>query len=72
MATLFVAGGSITITDAWIRGAAFYRILGLPMAVCVAVGALLVALYIQNYTRLGRWAYVLGGGEDIAILSGFR
>jgi ribose transport system permease protein len=70
VATLFVAGGSITITDAWIRGAAFYRVLGLPMAVCVAVAALLVALYIQNYTRLGRWAYVLGGGEDIAILSG--
>ena len=32
--------------------------------------AWLIAIYIQNYTRLGRWAFVLGGGEDIAKLSG--
>jgi ribose transport system permease protein len=69
-ATLFVAGGSITITDPIIRGASFYRMLGIPMSVWIAIGALLVAWYIQEFTRLGRWAYVLGGGEDIAKLSG--
>ena len=70
LATLFVAGGSITISEPAIRSAAFVRVLGLPMSVWIAVVALLVALYIQEYTRLGRWAYVLGGGEDIARLSG--
>jgi ribose transport system permease protein len=69
-ATLFVAGGSITISDPTILSAAFTRILGLNMSVWIAIGALIVAFYIQEFTRLGRWAFVLGGGEDIARLSG--
>ena len=31
----------------------------------VALAALGVAVVIQNYTRLGRYVYVLGGGEDL-------
>ena len=31
---------------------------------------LAVALVIQNYTRLGRYIYALGGGEELAALSG--
>ena len=30
----------------------------------------LVAWVIQNYTRLGRHIYALGGGEELAALSG--
>ena len=35
-----------------------------------AGGCLGVALVIQNYTRLGRYMYALGGGEELAALSG--
>src|SRR4029453_18516444 len=31
---------------------------------------LVVALVIQNYTRLGRYIYALGGGEELGALSG--
>ena len=31
---------------------------------------MIIAVFIQEQTRLGRWAYVLGGGEDVAKLSG--
>ena len=34
------------------------------------LACLAVALVIQNYTRLGRYIYALGGGEELAALSG--
>ena len=69
-ATVLAAGGSITIADPLLRFSVFYRFLGFPLSIWIAVAALLAALFVQNHTRLGRWAYVLGGGEDIAQLSG--
>jgi ribose transport system permease protein len=70
LATVLAAGGSVAVSDPQIRNVAFYRVLGIPMAVWIAAGCVLVAYYIQNYTRLGRWTYSLGGGEAIARLSG--
>src|SRR6185312_11374820 len=35
----------------------------------VALLALAIAFAIQNYTRLGRYMYALGGGEEVAALS---
>jgi ribose transport system permease protein len=70
MATLILHGVTVRITDPVVRGMALYRLLGLPTAVWVAAAAVLVALLIQDYTRIGRWTYVLGGGEDVAKLSG--
>ena len=69
-ATLLADGGSITITDPMLRKAVFYRLFGIPMSVWVAAAAVVVAFFIQEQTRIGRWAYVLGGGEDVAKLSG--
>ena len=70
IATLLADGGSITITDPLLRHAVFYRLFGIPMSVWVAAVAVIIAVFIQEQTRLGRWAYVLGGGEDVAKLSG--
>lgn len=69
-ATLMLGGQTVRITDPVIRGMSLYRIGNLPLGIIVAAGAVLVALFVQSYFRLGRWAYVLGGGEDIARLSG--
>ena len=57
-------------TTRWIRGLAIERFLGFPWGVWLALACLVVALVIQNYTRLGRYIYALGGGEELAALSG--
>jgi len=70
VANALLGGMAIRINDPLIRGLAIERFLGFPWGVWLALGCLVVALIIQNYTRLGRYIYALGGGEDLAALSG--
>ena len=70
IATLMVGGGTIAIREAAVRGFALERFAGLPFTVWIALAALFVAWVLHNHTRLGRHIYALGGGEDIAVLSG--
>lgn len=69
-ANALLGGMAIRINDPWIRGLAVERFLGFPWGVWLALLCLTVALVIQNYTRLGRYIYALGGGEELAALSG--
>lgn len=70
IATVILQGSTVRVTDPDIRNMALYRVYGIPMIVLVAAAALGIAWIFQEYTRLGRWSYVLGGGEDVARLSG--
>jgi ribose transport system permease protein len=70
IANALLGGMAIRINDPWIRGLAVERFLGFPWGVWLALFCLLIALVIQNYTRLGRYIYALGGGEELAALSG--
>ena len=69
-ANALLGGMSTRINDPFIRGLAVVRFMGFPWGVWLALFCLLLALIIQNYTRLGRYIYALGGGEDLAALSG--
>jgi ribose transport system permease protein len=69
-ANALLGGMAIRINDPMIRGLAINRFLGLPWGVWLALGCLAVAFVIQNHTRLGRYIYALGGGEELAALSG--
>ena len=69
-ANALLGGMAIRINDPMIRALAIERFLGFPWGVWLALLCLLIALIIQNYTRLGRYIYALGGGEDLAALSG--
>jgi ribose transport system permease protein len=69
-ANAMLGGMAVRINDPWIRGLAVERFLGFPWGVWLALFCLAVALVIQNYTRLGRYIYALGGGEELAALSG--
>jgi ribose transport system permease protein len=69
-ANALLGGMAIRIQSPLIRGLAIERFLGFPWGVWLALFCLLVALVIQNYTRLGRHIYALGGGEELAALSG--
>jgi len=70
IATVVLGGITVRVVDPQIRDIALHRVLGIPFSVWIALACILVAWLIQTYTRLGRWSYVLGGGEDIAKLSG--
>ena len=70
VANALLGGMAVRINDPMIRGLAIERFLGLPWGVWLALAASLVAFVIQDHTRLGRYIYALGGGEDLAALSG--
>lgn len=70
VANALLGGMAIRITDPMIRGLAVTRFLGFPWGVWVALACLIVAVVIQNHTRFGRYLYAIGGGEDLAALSG--
>lgn len=71
--SVFMLGGSaVRLMDNSIRSLALERFLGLPLAVWVAASAFLLAVVIQYHTRLGRHILAVGGGEDVAELSGIN
>ena len=70
IANAMLGGMAVRINDPLIRGLAIERALGFPWGVWLALACLAAAFVIQNHTRLGRYIYALGGGEDIAALSG--
>ncbi len=69
-ANALLGGMATRINDPLIRGLAIQRFLGFPWGVWLALACLLIAIVIQNYTRFGRYLYALGGGEELAALSG--
>ena len=71
--SVYMLGGSaVRLMDPTIRDLALMRLAGLPLAVWVALAAFLLACVIQYYTRLGRHIMAIGGGEDVAELSGIN
>jgi ribose transport system permease protein len=70
LATLVLGGTSIRVLDPAIRSLALTRFWNCPLAVWVALSALIVAWFIERFTTLGRHTFAVGGGEDLALLSG--
>jgi ribose transport system permease protein len=70
VANALLGGMAVRVNDPLVRALAIERFLGFPWGVWLALFCLGIALFIQNYTRLGRYIYALGGGEELAALSG--
>ena len=70
MATLLLGGSTVRVVDGNIRSLALTRWLDFPLAVWVALGMLGLAWVFERFTRVGRYVYAIGGGEDLAALSG--
>src|SRR6201984_28263 len=70
MATLALGGSTVRVLDTNIRSLALTRLLEFPLAVWVALTALGLAWVFERFTRIGRYVYAIGGGEDLAVLSG--
>ena len=47
-------------------------IIGIPVPVWIATAVVLLAVFITQKTKLGRYIYAIGGNEIAAKLSGIR
>lgn len=70
IATAVLEGLTVRISDRPFRALALERFFGIPAGVWIAAGAVLVAYFIQQRTRVGRWLYALGGDEHTAQQAG--
>ncbi|TWH04715.1 ribose transport system permease protein [Nocardioides sp. J9] len=72
VATLMFNGVQPNISDTMLEGWATGRFLGFSWLTWIAVGCVLAGWLVQRYTRLGRYAYAIGGAEEVLALSGVR
>ncbi|GAA1515059.1 ABC transporter permease [Nocardioides humi] len=72
VATLMFSGVQPNISDEMLEGWATGRFLGFSGLAWIALGCVLVGWLIQRYTRLGRYAYAIGGAEEVLALSGVK
>lgn len=69
-ATVLYGGFPVPVRDPMVRSWALERTLGFSNLALFGLGTLAVGYVIQRFTRLGRSAYVIGGNEELAALSG--
>lgn len=72
IATVLFQGRAPRMLDESLRGWSLDRWFGVSKLVFIALAVLLIGYLIQRYTRLGRYAYVIGGDEGIARYSGIN
>jgi ribose transport system permease protein len=70
LATVLYRGLPVTVEDPMLRSWALGTTLSFSNLAWFAIGALVVGYLVQRFTILGRYAYVIGGNEDLARLSG--
>lgn len=72
VATLMFNGVQPNITDETLASWAVDRFLGFSYLTWIAAGCVLLGWLIQRYSRLGRYAYAIGGAEEVLSLSGVK
>lgn len=69
-ALLYSDGRPVSGFSADFRFLATGEILSIPVPVLIMIVVYLIAHFVLNRTKLGRYAYAIGGNEEAAILSG--
>jgi ribose transport system permease protein len=72
IATLLFAGVQPNISDELLARLAVDRFLGFSYLTWLAAACVLLGYLLQRYSRLGRYAYAIGGAEEVLALSGVR
>ncbi|WP_344245696.1 ABC transporter permease [Isoptericola hypogeus] len=72
VATLMFAGVQPNVSDEMLAGWAVERFLGLAHLTWIAFACVFVGWLVQRYSRLGRYAFAIGGAEEVLALSGVR
>lgn len=71
-ALLYSDGKPISSFTEGFRFIATGEIFGIPVPVIIMIIVYLIAHFILNRTKLGRYSYAIGGNEEAAILSGIN
>lgn len=71
-ALLYTEGRPISGFGEDFRSFATGEILGIPSPVVIMIVVYIIAHFILNRTKLGRYTYAIGGNEEAAILSGIN
>lgn len=72
IATLMFNGVQPNISDEMLASLAVDRLLGFSYLTWLAAACVLVGYLIQRYSRLGRYAFAIGGAEEVLALSGVK
>ena len=67
---MLYGGNPVPIRDLALRQVAIGRVAGVPVIAIVALMVLAMCYFIQRWTKLGRYAYAIGGGESLAAAAG--
>jgi len=70
LAVVIYKGHPIRIQDATFRSLSIGNILGIPTIFIIASIIFIFAVFLERYTRFGRYVYAIGGGERQARLVG--
>ena len=70
VAMLLSGGNPPLVRDETLRVLGLGQTLGMPNLALIALLCLALGYFLQERTRFGRYSYVIGGGEDLARLSG--
>jgi ribose transport system permease protein len=70
--TAWLSGNTIRVSDTALRSISITRYAGLPLSVWIALLALGIAWGVHRHSLLGRHTLAIGGGEDLARLSGVK
>lgn len=72
VATVLFGGQPPRLQDASLRAWGVGSVFGVSRLFYVAIAVFGIAWLIQKYTRVGRYGYVIGGDQRIALLSGIN
>ena len=67
---MFTEGRPVSGFSESFRGIATGEVLGIPFPVIVMVAVYILAHVVLTRTKLGRYAYAIGGNEEATMLSG--
>lgn len=72
IAMLLSGGSPPIILDHGLRNLGIGQLFGIGWLVYLSLGIVGLSYFLQKYTKFGRYAYVIGGNEEIAIQCGIN
>jgi len=72
IATVLFAGNTPRITDNGLLSMAMQTVIGVSPITMVAIAVAAIGYFILRYTKLGRYALVIGGNESLARQAGIK